>query len=362
MIGVRRATGDGGVIAVVGASGAVGRATVRHLGASGGALRLGARRPIEKQTSTTVTRVDVEDPAALHDFCSGAAVVANCAGPSGVVGDRVARVALAVGAHYVDPAGDDRLAALVAPLTAGSDRCAVLSAGMMPGLSGVLPRYLIGTLPTPARWLTGHVGGRDHFSPAGAADYLRADEFGTVHAVWHAGHLVPSAPTGRAASVPFFPEPVLSTPFLSTEAVRIAAATGLTEVRWHSVYADGHLAALLRGAASPDQPTSEALRRAARLDLFGRSPYQVIVVEAGGDDGSARAVALWGRGASELTGAMVAHCASRLRDEGGPPGTHHAADLLDPVATVTAMRHAEAVTRIVEVDSTGGLRVREGTL
>ncbi|MTK01476.1 NAD-dependent epimerase/dehydratase family protein [Micromonospora sp. CP22] len=361
MIGGRRTTPDGGVIAVVGASGAVGRATARHLAASGGGpLRLGARRPAEN--GTPVTRLDVDDTAALHDFCSGAAVVANCAGPSTVVGDRVARVALAVGAHYVDPAGDDRLADLITPLTAGTDRCAVLSAGMMPGLSGVLPRYLIATTPTPVHRLTGHVGGRDHFSPAGAADYLRAEEFGTAHVEWHAGRLVPSAPTGRAVTVPFFPEPVLSMPFLSTEAARIAAAAGLTEVRWHSAFVDGQVAALLRGAASPERPTGEALRRAARLDLFGRTPYQVIVVEVGGADGSARSVALWGRGASELTGAMVAHCAILLRDEGGPPGTHHAADLLDPVTTVTALRQADAVTRIVEVDSTDGLHWREGTL
>ena len=57
-------------------------------------------------------KLDVEDSLALQAFCSGCRVIVNCAGPSCHIRDRVARAAFRAGADYVDPGGDEPLAAL----------------------------------------------------------------------------------------------------------------------------------------------------------------------------------------------------------------------------------------------------------
>lgn len=361
-------------IAVVGAAGGVGRAAIQHLAAwLIGPLRLGARRPSTVDPAVAgvaadgrVAHVDIADAASLAGFCASAGVVVNCAGPSRAIGDRVARAALSAGADYVDAAGGDRLGKLVAQLTRGTSRCAVVSAGMMPGLTGLLPRFLAATMSDAPRWLAGHVGGRDRFTPAGVADYLCSDGFGAPLAAWRDDRLVACPPAAdHPTEVPFFPEPVLSLPYLSTETARMAAALGLRDVRWHLVFVDGQVAAWLRRPEARRSPHAATdLCRAADLDLFGRAPYQLVVVTAGAAGGATRTVALGGRSATELTGAITALSAARVREGAVPPGTHHAAEVLDPVAAVAALRTADAVTRIVDVGgpalTTGSYQ--EGTL
>lgn len=120
-----------GPIGVLGATGVVGGAVVEMLRESGlDDLRLGARRAV---AGGRVHVVDAQDPDSLAQFCAGVSVVVNCAGPSYVLLDTVARAAHRACADYVDvsdgPAyhllhGDDR-----------GERTSVLSAGMLPGLS-----------------------------------------------------------------------------------------------------------------------------------------------------------------------------------------------------------------------------------
>ena len=92
-------------IGIIGASGAVGRVVTNVLAQTEGVtLVLGGRHPLPDLQAAAgergrarieTTAVDVLDAKALDRFANGLSVVVNCAGPSYMIGDRIARVALA---------------------------------------------------------------------------------------------------------------------------------------------------------------------------------------------------------------------------------------------------------------------------
>ncbi|MZG14600.1 NAD(P)H-binding protein, partial [Streptomyces sp. SID5914] len=164
------------VIAVLGASGAVGRAAVRELRALGHTgLRLGGR------TASALCAVAEEDPTGhdetvwadatapdgLRALTEGCDIVLNCAGPTYRLRATVASAALAAGADCVDVAGDDPAAEdlLAAGDPARDGRTVVLSAGALPGLSSLLPRWLAGQGLDGVSALTAHCGGLETCSP-----------------------------------------------------------------------------------------------------------------------------------------------------------------------------------------------------
>ncbi|GAA1766762.1 saccharopine dehydrogenase NADP-binding domain-containing protein [Luedemannella helvata] len=352
-----------GPVAVLGGYGGVGAVAARLLSEWGvGPLRLGGRDPDrlaraaeELGGGVSTALVDATDPGALHRFCSGAAVVLNAAGPSHLLRDVVGRAARAVGAAYVDPAGDEDLRERLRDDDNGT--VTLLSAGMLPGLTGLLPRCLAALQPGEGGTLTGYVGGRDRFTPAGASDYLLAgDGFGEPFAAVRAGVRVRGA--ARAvddAWPPFFPEPVAATPYLSTESERVAAELKLADLTWFHVVAGRYLPDVLRRAASRvavDAATAVTeVRRAADLDTFGREAYQIILVELSGPGGGpCLSVMLRGTGASGLTGAFAAIATRAAWSGEAPAGVHHAAEVLDPAAALDLLRTTPTVTGLEIVD------------
>jgi hypothetical protein len=318
-------------VGVVGGYGAVGRAAVNQFLAWGvGPVMVGGR---DKARAAVV--VDVDDRASLDRFCAGCQVVVNCAGPSCEVLDKVARAALENGAHYVDPGGDD---AVHASLSTVDGLSAVLSAGMLPGLTGLLPRAL--AADGPAR-LTAYVGGRDRFTGTAAADYLASlrNGYGRSNAGWRGGHRAERVATPLIdAELPYFPEPVTAYPYLSTEMERLARALRLDELTFHNVFPGAHVRSALAGT------DPAALVAASELDLFGREPYQRLVFELDG-----HTMVLSARGASQLTGATTAMAAMAVLAGSVPPGVHFAADVLDPSWAVDRLRRARAAVTALEV-------------
>ncbi|MEU7844128.1 NAD(P)H-binding protein, partial [Micromonospora sp. NPDC049114] len=261
-------------IALVGATGGVGRHALAHLLAWGvDVVRAGARDPgrLDGDNPRVQARaVDVTDPASLDAFCAGCHTVVNCAGPAASIGDAVARAAARCGAGYVDAAGDEPLHAAVSALPGAADRVALLSAGLMPGLSGLLPAHLA-TLTPGARRMTGYVGGRDGFTPGAALDFLAAGtaEYGEPSAAWRDGARRSRALAARAdVPVPFFDEPVLVQPYLSTETERVARRLGLTDVDWWSAFA-GSRRAGAPGAGAPPGRGGAAAAPPARAGRGG---------------------------------------------------------------------------------------------
>ncbi|GAA3983110.1 NAD-dependent dehydratase [Thermobifida alba] len=346
---------DQPLVGLVGASGAVGAQAARALRGLGRTrLRLGGRRaaPLralaaELGAGAEARPVDLDDAAALADFCSGCAVVVNCAGPSYRIVDRVARAALAAGADYVDVTGDAPVHARLSRDGLAGRRTAVLSAGVLPGLSALLPRWAArGRLER----VVAYTGGLERCTEAAAADLLlslpgsarQAAVFGEPLAVWRAGRRVPRALQARdGVRAPFFPEEAFVQPFLTGEAERLAAALGLREVQWHTVHPGPRTRAVLTGAAGrpdgADGATAARLRAAADLDLAGRTPYYLLVFQLTERvEGKVRERCLVVRTADSyrLSGRVAAVAAHEVLRGAVPPGLHYACDVLDPRTTV----------------------------
>ena len=322
------------LVAVLG-YGDVGGPTAACLAGLGVPVRVGGRDPARADVVT-----DYRSPESLRRFASGCRVVVNCAGPSREVGDRVACAALDAGAAYVDAAGDDPLhdALTAFPGTA------VLSAGLSPGLTGLLPRWAGGG---QAKTLVSHLAVLDRFTPTAAADYL--DGVTEPLAAWRDGRPAPGALTRRTADLPFLPGRATLLPHLSPEARRTAVALGLDTGEWWSVLTGSHVLAAFDSAHGRSDAVA-ALCRASDLDLAGRSPHVVLSVET--DPG--RSVVLRGTGNGPLSGAVCALTAYAVLLGEVPPGRHFAADVLDPDTTITRLRAQPAVLALHDAELEDG--------
>jgi hypothetical protein len=273
--------------------------------------------------------------------------VVNCAGPSAAVGDRVLRAAERAGADYVDASGE----------IWATSRVAVVGAGLQPGLTGLVPRWVCG-LPDDGGTLsqasprlgnpqifslpgsTDKIGSLtaagavpsslavylavlDHFTQTAAADFLRGRN--EPLAAWRNGPQ-PRAATRRRAGLPFLPGEVTLLPYLDDEACRTAEALGLAHGDWYSAVSGTHvLQAFDRIHTLPEPQAIEALCRASRLDLAGRDPFALVAVDTGD-----RTLVVKGRGNGELTGTVVAHAVKAVAAGEVPPGCHFAAEVLNP--------------------------------
>ncbi|GGU91408.1 epimerase [Actinomadura cremea] len=332
------------VVGVLGGAGAVGRAAAGRL-ADLGDLRIGGRNPGRAADLGVPVRVDLHDPASLAAFCAGCDVVLNCAGPSYRVLDAVARAALAAGAHYVDAAGDLPAMSALGPVR---DRAAVFSAGLTPGLSGLLPRLLA---DRPLRRLDVHVGGAAALGEMGARDMLasRGPEFGTPLAAWRDGRAVPGAlrPLHRVA-LPGFAGRVHAYPFLSTEAARLAGRCEVDELRAHTVYVSENVPRALAAAWADGGPVDRhvpALLAAAEADLAGTRPYSTLLFQAAPRaSGPPRRLTLRTSDPNALSGAVAALAVRDVLAGRVPPGAHLAAERLHPAAVLDRLRTDPVVT------------------
>jgi hypothetical protein len=349
--------------AVLGATGAVGETCARRLAAhgveTGASLRLGGRdRPrLEALASDLPGDVEVQptdllDDAALAAFCAGARVVASCAGPSYALLDRVARAAWAADADAVDIGGElgavERLRSCPAPRI--ERRTAVFSAGVMPGLSGLLPRLLCKS--GPIRRLDSYVGGAQVFTRLSAVDGLltRGEQFGAPSAIAVRGEVV----RGRLAplhdvSLPGFPARVHAWPYLTTEAQELARSEGIDEVRAYNVFVTNRLPTAMADAwahlgAEPQlddvRAAAEAVVRAADADRQEHGQLYAMLFTArpspGGDPGPSRLV-LTATDSYAVSGVVMAEAARQVAD-GLPSGAWLAARALDPERMLRALR------------------------
>lgn len=354
------------VVALLGAYGAVGRVVARLLvqALPDAVIRVGGRDVGQARAlvddglgrAGVAAQVDADDRASLAAFCAGARVVVNCAGPSYRILDRVALAAVAAGADYVDAGGDEPVYESLSARALGARR-AVLNAGMMPGLTGLLPRWLAGPGFEPHGRLTGYVGTMDRLTPAGAAEYLLSlgNGHGMSQAAWRHGERAARALTPLTdVELPYFPGRVNAYPFLSTETERTARLLGLDELDWYTVYDGGthmmNALSRLQGAMTGQSalaPAAAELTRAAALDMFGRDPYQLLVFELTGTVAGAqvaRYAAVRGSDTYELTGLVAAMSTIAILTGQVPAGVHFATDVLDPDLVVDELRRLKAVT------------------
>lgn len=341
------------LVGVIGGYGAVGAVAARCLAAEGGVrLRVGgrdaaaaARCASRLAVPAEPAVVDATDGDGLARFSRGCAVVLNCAGPAYELSGLPRHAAATAGADYVDVMDGSA----PGPGPAG-ERTAVLSAGMSPGLSGLLPRLLVGGAVRPVRF-TGYYVGLGTFTHTGAVDYLLSMRrgYGTPLAQWRGGRVERGALSPvEACRLPALPHPVTAYPYLTEELVHQARVLGLAEARWYNAF-DGHhlLDALSRhqaaGARAGDvDAEAAAVVRASALDALGRTPYHLLWGVLDGRDRAGapvrRTALVRGEDGSALTGVVGAVAAREVLLGRVPAGAHLAADVLPAGAVAAALR------------------------
>jgi hypothetical protein len=339
-------------IGVVGGYGAVGRSLCRELQADRQIrLRIGGRSAVDacapvgdNDAEIEYRRLDVQDSSLLKSFCAGCDVIVNCAGPANAVSERIGCAAFNAGAHYVDTASSNRFRLPDGP------RAALISAGMYPGLTGLLPRLLAEQEFDTVSELTAFVGGCDTLSKIAAIDYLESleDGLGTANVIWRDGIRIPErSSSGQIMSVPFFPRPVTLQPYLIPETEQLAASLGLSILRWYSVFDGEHVVSALPAAAR--KKDGDALVRAAELDAFGRERYQILLFEMTGMAGGRHAVRtlrLRACGGAELTGVAAACGVKAFLGNMIPRGIHEFAQVMNPGFVVEHLAHTAAVSAL----------------
>lgn len=361
-----------GRIGLLGGYGGVGTAAARVLFRWGlGPIRVGGRREeraralvaTELDATAEAVPVNVTDAASLARFCDGCDIIVNCAGPSYRVLDTVAVAAFSAGAHYVDPGGDEPVYRRLASRDLAKEGfAAVLDAGLMPGLTGLLPVWLAREFDKVSG-LVAHVGLVDRLTPAGAGDYLLSlgGGHGEARAAWRHGRRVARVLEVMAdVELPFFPGRVAAYPYLSVEAERTATGLALSDLTWFNIFdGGGHMSAALgrlQGAMAGFgelEAASAELCCAADLDLFGRYPYQRLVFRLDGHrDGEPRSRTLVLRGTDTygLTGGMAAMVTKAVLEETIPAGLTYAADVLDPDVVVAGLPGLPGFAGIEVVD------------
>ncbi|MFD2235082.1 saccharopine dehydrogenase NADP-binding domain-containing protein [Phaeospirillum tilakii] len=354
------------IVGLVGGYGDVGTAVARQIAALGLArLRIGGRDAETAQRlaaslgGSEAAGVDAGDDAALDRFVRDCRVVLNCAGPTQAIGDRVARAALRAGADYVDVGGDERLEAALDPGEyRRRGRIAVISAGLHPGLTGLLPRWAAGRGWSRVDGLTSYFGLRDTFTPTAALDYLQAaaDGIGRSGTVWRGGrHPAPPVRNGETA-VPLFPVPTTLLAYLTPEAERLARALRLEHGAWYTVLCGRHVTsafACVHGLGP--EAGARLLCQASRLDLGGQTRFVLHLLQLDGwRDGRAttRTTVLRGTGNAALTGAMAAMTVAAVLRGEIPPGRHAAAAILNPDRTIPRLVSCGVVDLLTEADGT----------
>jgi len=289
------------MIGIVGASGAVGGAALANLSSEGRyALRAGYRsRPLHHKIAADVEQqqVNINDEVSLTRFCKNCSIVLNAAGPSYRIGDRVVLAADEAGAHYVDAFGGALLVQQLAALPLSPGRCVIHSAGIYPGLSALLPRWMAEQGFDCVRALRGWSGGREHCTPAAAADVLLStvQGFGQAGTAWVEGHRTTGSLVPRAAvEVVGFPGRVHAQPFFSEELKRLVEELGLHDAHWNNVMPSARAMDVISrwcGRLGTTEPLDEALLQqavadlvhTAQIDVAGQTPYYRLVVEMEGE-------------------------------------------------------------------------------
>jgi hypothetical protein len=375
-------TGEGSsgvTVAIVGASGGVGRVVAESLAAAERAtpaLLLGGRELAPAQALASelgggarAAACDVFDAASLAAFCEGADVVANCAGPYTRVLDRVARAAHAAGAHYVDPGGGAATYRRLEPLAseiAAASRSFVLNAGLIEGGTGLIAWYAsaVAEAAFDEVWsLDLYFGDVEEWSP-GACEDILADAFDDEALGWYRGgewKRLGQVGALRAGGRVDLPRPfgagAFVTPHFRVELTRLATErpygrvasfivpqlSARTLPRW------GYIRAVsvvnpARAAAS----LSALMRDETKRYGAGSVIQAVVKGRRGGEDTRLRVTESDSRG-YWITGVTCALATEAVLGGETVPGLAYLCDAVDPVAFVHALAD-RGLTIATEVD------------
>lgn len=176
----------------------------------------------------TSLQFDALDKKLLSHHCKQADLVISCIGPSQIVGSTVADICYQTGTPYIDAGGYDPLLKHLSQLVMAKPSTVplIINAGLLPGLSGVYPNYLITHYSDkqPIENLEVCYAGRDAWSYNSAWDIIVGlGDFGENRGFCYiANNKLIKVPFFKAANKQTFAEPIgkVSTMLIYSEELR----------------------------------------------------------------------------------------------------------------------------------------------
>lgn len=171
------------VIGVIGGYGSVGKHVVTDLiNSTKSQLIIGGRNKkyidsIKNLYNERITMLQVNafDSVSIDNFCSKCNIIINCAGPSSLILDNIAKSSLKYGCHYIDVGGYDILYDTLKKTDSqvrNKNLTFIVSAGWIPGISGIFPQYIIKNYFDNANWVEIYYGAIDQWSYSSSYDMV----------------------------------------------------------------------------------------------------------------------------------------------------------------------------------------------
>lgn len=282
--------------------------------------------------------LDIEDAAKLEAACAQVQIVLSCVGPSGQVGDRVVQACKRVRTPLVDAGGYDPLLHNLerAERSDPSSVPLVINVGLLPGLSGLFPHWLIQARRGGRKLeqLDVHYVGRDAWTYNSAWDIIHSlGGFGEDRGFCYLQDMrVVRVSMRQASRKVLFPAPigVASTMLIYAEEIaRLTRQHGIGIARVYGANIGPRatlicmLAKVLRFYRSPrgiDRGARWLVEASAR-DMRKLAPAYGIRVDLRYQDGTTDSAALTLADTYRATGAVIGITARCLLDGEGPgPG------------------------------------------
>ena len=225
-------------IGVIGSSGMIGRVVSEIL--SDKYHVIGGQRHkanVINNDNFTYCFLDINDENSVREFCNDCDVVVNCAGPSYVIKDSIARHCK----KYVDLSGDMFFDDGYKHLTQNADSVFVVGAGYTSGLSAIIPDYYARLFFTKVDSIKCYQGSREKCSKNSLTDIILSSfsSAGSAGCYLKDGKLWQESIDGEVKSrVTGFPEEVYLKAYLSNEVRSMAERNNISEIHWYSAIPD----------------------------------------------------------------------------------------------------------------------------
>lgn len=279
------------MIGIIGGYGDVGLEAARAFLKFGKSnLKIGGRNPqsVSREIKSEFSdakwvAVDIHHTGSLAAFCQDCKLIINCAGPSSKLSIRVAQLCLEKGCHCVDTGTDDKLETLQEK---SGKTIVIHAAGAIPGLSGLLPRWL-GASFDQVDSLISYTGILDRFTISAAEDYLAGGiETNKPLATWQDGGCATRGLKKKKIELPFFSREVHLYPYCDKETEFVAKSLGLNDGKWYLVNEGSRVAALLEEIRiqflTEPKTAVERICQASKLDAAGRAKYLRFIMQLDG--------------------------------------------------------------------------------
>lgn len=366
------------MIGLIGGYGDVGLQAARVLNEWGKhSLRIGGRNPEMARIKlgnefyrADWKQVDIDSDQSLEEFVHGCKLIINCAGPSHRLTAKAARICLVKGCHYVDAGINTDLENMRGSL---QKTVVLYAAGAMPGLSGLLPRWMAEAFDK-VESLVCYSGHLDKFTTSAAEDYLAGASGKGNKALmsWKNGSIQPSAFRRKESiKLPFFSREVILYPYFDEEAKVVAELLALCDGEWYIASDGSHVSSILEEVCpqflSDSKAAVKRLCTASELDAAGRRKYINFIFQISGMLNGARitqTLALQAERPAVLTGLAAAAAGIAVAEGQIPPGVRAFAEIPEPEKVITRLGSAKGINflKVVEGSVEQMLQTVEGEL